>query len=109
MVLCTAKEALGTENCVLEDLFFPQALVLDEKSGYTVQTILTPEADAAACRVVSLSDEADADNPDAWSVHFSARLQPGTGDAAPPVDLEALRARCVEEMPASQFYSTFQI
>jgi myxalamid-type polyketide synthase MxaB len=109
MVLGAVHEAFATDSCVIEDLFFPQALVLNADSRYIVQTVLTPQADTQACRVVSLAGDVDQDDPDAWVVHFSGRLHTGSvGSELPPVeDISVLRARCGRELSGQDFYTIF--
>jgi acyl transferase domain-containing protein/NADPH:quinone reductase-like Zn-dependent oxidoreductase/acyl carrier protein len=108
MALCAAKATSTADGCVLSDLFFPQALVLDRKTGCAVQTILSIEDGRTVCRVASLRDEADERESDAWVVHFSANLQLGPPQDAPRVDREALLARCPHELEGRQFYSAFK-
>jgi acyl transferase domain-containing protein/acyl carrier protein len=110
MVLCAAKEVFGSEACVLEELFFPQALVLDGKRGYTLQTILAPDGDAITFRVVSLADDADEQDPAAWALHFSGRVRHSADVPAPLGSdmIEAWRASCSQECSASEFYATFK-
>ncbi len=112
MVLSAVHEAFRTEACVLEDLFFPQALVLDGQRGHTLQTILMPEGGGLAFRVVSLPEGEEEDDPDAWVLHFTGRFRPILADlgklAPEPVRIEALRERCREELPAADLYSSFK-
>jgi myxalamid-type polyketide synthase MxaB len=111
MVLCAAKEALSTDKYVLEDLFFPQALVLTDQSEFTLQTILIPDDNALGFRVVSLADDADETDPEAWTLHFSGRVRAFADDQYPtasPADIDALKESCPRELLASEFYSIFR-
>jgi len=112
MVLGAVQESYRPAACVLEELFFPQALVLDEESLATVQTILTPEGSGLAFRVVSLPEHGDPDDPAAWVLHFTGKVRPiatELGLTAPEtVDLQSLRERCDHELPAAEFYANFK-
>lgn len=79
MVLAGVASAFESEGCVLEDVVFQQALVLDSSAPRTVQLLLSPGADDShALRIVSRAGGEASDNGAAedWTVHVSGRVTP---------------------------------
>jgi myxalamid-type polyketide synthase MxaB len=110
LVLSAVFEAFATDACALEDLIFPQALVLQEESSRIVQTILAREADGMTFKVVSLDAAKDEQDPDEWTEHISGRLRvgPTDGDRGLPGDLDAIRGNCPNEVKGADFYAAFR-
>ncbi|MGH8056854.1 MAG: polyketide synthase dehydratase domain-containing protein [Candidatus Entotheonellia bacterium] len=103
MALGAAQESLAGGGCILEEIQFQQALFLpDNDAPSTVQLALYPADGAFAIR----SRPPQANQP--WILHTvgSLRRQP---DLDPPakVDLDAVRKRLGEEMPAEDCYGAF--
>ena len=74
--LSAVKEALGTESCVLEDLFFPQALVLPKDSFKTVQVVLNlEETTVYSFQIISLEEGRDENDPDSWKLHGTGKIR----------------------------------
>ena len=104
MVLSAAFETFRGDAFVLEDILFPQPLLLTDESQIDVQTILMPEANGATgFRVVSSAADGHSSE---WTVHLSGRLRP-SAIASQPEDLANIRARCTDEISARDFYAVF--
>ena len=102
-MLRAAAETVGPHACVIENLELREALIFPEDGERVVQTVLdSSEADGVwSARVFS---RAAADNdPAGWVLHASAQLRPSTPVDAAMTALDAARARCAQQPPAS-FY-----
>jgi acyl transferase domain-containing protein len=92
LVLSALEDAHGSPACTLENLAFPQALVLAEDEERTVQAIITSHGQGSSFEVKSLSD---ADGAEKWVLHATGGLR--IGQVAQPKRVpshEELRARC---------------
>ena len=109
MVLSATFEAFGNDAFALEDILFPQPLLLTEDTDYTVQTILMPEGEATSFRVLSSPAGEEGDSA-GWTTHLSGRLRTSAGDgsARGPNEIESIRARCPNEIAGVDFYTAFR-
>ncbi len=102
MVLQATRETFGETNYSIQDFSIQQALILPEEGFRTVQLLLTPEegTDRATFRVVSW-DETTKN----WNVHASGRVAPVDEIlSAASFNLQAVQARCTEEISSEEFY-----
>ena len=96
MALSGAELAFGTSSCQLEDVVFPEALVVPEKETCTVQLVFTQKSAAHTSagthfQLISF----DADGADAHpATHATGRVAACAASAPKPVSLETLRQRC---------------
>jgi len=109
MVLTAAKEALGADACVIETLFFPQALVLSDQQARTVQLMLKREEGRSyALRILSLDHRRNAHEDEAWNQHAAGVVRlAGTAPALKPpgkIDVERIKARCHRFVPGERFH-----
>ncbi len=101
MALAAAKEVVGEESFVLQDLAFEWMLVLAEGESRRVQVSLVEEQESSLIEVSS-RDEASGD----WVRHATARVQ-GIGEVTdegmePP---ERSRERCPTEVEGAAHYA----
>lgn len=109
MALAAAVDVFGEGGRVVTELAFQRALFLLWDGGATaVQVVFSPaEADASAFRIYSRSG-------DSWVLHVRGTVRPDRGPGAAsgggeaPVDLAALRGRCPEEVPGTEFYDRLE-
>jgi acyl transferase domain-containing protein/acyl carrier protein len=102
LVLSAIEDAHGSPACTLENLAFPQALVLAEDEERTVQAIITSHGQGSSFEVKSLSD---ADGAEKWVLHATGGLR--IGQVAQPkrvLSHEELRARCQTWRSGSELY-----
>lgn len=108
MALTVAAVALGADACRLENVEFPQALLLSADGERTVQMILAPRGDGTrAFRIVSRHESTGAP----WILHASGEMaaQRG-GEEAGVLDAgarAAIQQRCAEQLSGMEFYRGF--
>lgn len=98
---------------VLEEVYFPQALVLPDGARAAYQLALLPQEERGHYFIQAMStdeDEADADG-DLWTTHAAGKLRPATAEEAVPpelpVDVEAFQESCGSVIEGSGLYATF--
>lgn len=107
--LSAAKEALGKESCVLEDLFFPQALVIPENSSKTVQCLLIQEETTIySFQIISLKEGHDENEATSWKLHSTGKIRvnetESLGSPKKAIDIESVKARCQPSLSKEEFY-----
>lgn len=109
LLLSCGSEVFEQDGCAVENIGFPQAVVLPENGKRTVQVILRPAA--SENRGVEIVSCADPTNDTAeWIHHAEGALRPVAGGGSPMPDasaLAAIRDRCTEELSGESFYDTF--
>jgi acyl transferase domain-containing protein/non-ribosomal peptide synthetase component F/acyl carrier protein len=108
MAIAGASEAFGEEPCVLENMTLSKALYVPESGSRTVQLMLTPEdSGIAPFKIFSMEPNGDSKQA-SWTLHATGRLRVGQADnttfVPEDVSLEEVKARCPEEVSASEFY-----
>ncbi|HYO72994.1 MAG TPA: SDR family NAD(P)-dependent oxidoreductase [Archangium sp.] len=102
LLLSVIEDTYGTPACTLENLAFPQALVLAEDEERTLQVILSPQGQGHAFEVKSLGDDTGAET---WVLHASGGVRVGPAEQpAPWTSREELLARCQERMSGEDIY-----
>ncbi|WNG38298.1 SDR family NAD(P)-dependent oxidoreductase [Archangium violaceum] len=102
LVLSVIEDAYGSPACTLENLAFPQALVLADDEERTLQVILTPQEQGSAFEVKSLGDT---DGAETWVLHASGGVRVGqSAHPAPWASREELQARCQERRSGDELY-----
>jgi NAD(P)-dependent dehydrogenase (short-subunit alcohol dehydrogenase family)/acyl carrier protein len=102
LVLSAIEDTYGSPACTLENLAFPQALVLAEEEERSVQAIITPHEQGGSFEVRSL---ADLDGAGTWALHATGGLR--IGQVEQPKLLpsrEELRARCQTRSAGDEIY-----
>jgi acyl transferase domain-containing protein/acyl carrier protein len=121
MTLCAARDAFDAESVVLEDVIFPQALVLPEGSARTAQLVLSPGASGrTGFEILGLDEGQPEEAASSWTVHASGTLvHPGSQSESgeprdahaladpEPLRLDQLQARCDRPSSGSAFYERF--
>ncbi|MCB0082060.1 MAG: type I polyketide synthase, partial [Caldilineaceae bacterium] len=100
MVLSGAETLFDTSNFRLEDVVFPQALVLSKEGERTVQAILSPTEGGreAEFRVISFSDDDDV------LTHAVGRVQVQTESQAEVIPLDEIQAECRTAIDGTRIY-----
>ena len=111
MLVGTAS-GLRDEMYVIEDIYFPEALVLQDGSHSHYQLAMLPEERGGYfIQSMSMKDDNGDSSEDAWVTHAAAKLRKATeAESTPPVaqiDLEAFKSTCAHEIPGEDFYRTF--
>jgi NAD(P)-dependent dehydrogenase (short-subunit alcohol dehydrogenase family) len=109
LILTAAKEALGVDACVIENLFFPQALVLSDQQARTVQLILSrQDGSSYAFQILSLDSFRGAHGEDAWIQHAVGGVRiTGEVPALKPSrkgDVERIKERCHRFVSGERFH-----
>jgi acyl transferase domain-containing protein/D-arabinose 1-dehydrogenase-like Zn-dependent alcohol dehydrogenase/acyl carrier protein len=111
-MLAAGEKVFGEGGYVLEDVFFPQALVLPDGTRMNYQLALLPEEKGGyfAQAMSYLADDASAGS-DYWATHATGRLRKATDEeraaTAPRVRLEELKPLCNREVRGADFYDMF--
>ncbi|MDJ0754430.1 MAG: type I polyketide synthase [Ardenticatenaceae bacterium] len=103
MVLSGVKEAWGEEGCRIDEILFPQPLVLEEEGEAAVQLLLQPEQNGEyGVEIVSQGGEQ-------WRTHASCRVavEGRRGERSDKIDLAAVQARCSVNSDGFSFYDRF--
>jgi acyl transferase domain-containing protein/Zn-dependent alcohol dehydrogenase/acyl carrier protein len=102
MALAAANNTFGAGHYVVESVLIQEALVLPEHAARQVQVVLEKMTDGTAgFQLFSLRD-ADSDE---WVLHVSGKIRlVETAVSAAPVDINEIKARCVEPMSAADYY-----
>jgi len=107
-LLAAAELTFGQEACILEDVMFAQALIIPDGEARTIQLALTPDReDGASFKLISLED-ADASE---WKLHVTGKVYPRAAhsiNASENVSLEALQARCQQNMSSGDLYEALR-
>ncbi|MEE8525458.1 MAG: polyketide synthase dehydratase domain-containing protein, partial [Thermoanaerobaculia bacterium] len=108
MVLAAAETA-GAAPSVLEDVTFPEALILNGREPRTVQ-LKVPSSDSEDASF-QISSTASADAPaEHWTVHASGRVRPVAEEElseARPVSVEEIRGRCRPQPEGAESFYRF--
>ena len=100
---------LGDGEFVLEDVYFPQALVLEDGVTSHYQLALLPEdRDSYFIQAMSVDDDQSTTDEEQWVTHAAGKLRMVSGkEARPrvtPIDVEAFQGSCELEIPGRDFY-----
>ena len=100
LVTVAAREIHGTDELVVEDLELRRPIVVAADETASTVYRLDVYADDGSFIIVSNTRKPDAP----WVQHTKGRIRPSRHPAASRIDLEALRARLVHEVPVAGFY-----
>jgi NADPH:quinone reductase-like Zn-dependent oxidoreductase/NADP-dependent 3-hydroxy acid dehydrogenase YdfG len=110
MALTAANVSAPARRHRLEDVVIQRALALPEPDGREVQLLLEePREGSTSFRFVSAESGAGSTAKD-WAVHASGRIVVDTDPPSTLVadDLEAIRARCLDELKGDEHYARVQ-
>jgi len=111
-MLSAADKGLKGTPYVLEDIVFPQALVLEDGASCAYQLALLPgEQNDYFVQVMSFAGDGERSREDLWNTHASAKLRRATPEEAEPpptdIDFEALKATASHSIEGTTFYDGF--
>jgi malonyl CoA-acyl carrier protein transacylase len=108
LLLGANELTFGTSECLLEDIVFPQALVIPDDEERTVQLVITPAENglSAPFKLISL----EKDNSNAWTTHATGKItqSPITNYQLPITNFSEVWARCQEEISTKDIYQIYQ-
>ncbi len=101
MALSAAEVLFDVPNCLLEDVIFPQALVVPEEGMRTVQVILTltAEQQTAEFQVISFAED------DEVLTHATGRVRVQSKSRAKMLPLDQLRLDGLTQIDSTSFYT----
>jgi acyl transferase domain-containing protein/surfactin synthase thioesterase subunit/acyl carrier protein len=98
-VRAAAARHLGSEEVVLEDVVYREALVLPEEGSRTVHITFARDG------TFRLFSAARAESPD-WRLHLVGRVERTDAQAGAPVDPATVAGRCPRRVAPEDFYRT---
>lgn len=103
MMLAAAASVLGNTSLMVGNLILHEPLVIDN-DGRAVQTVVTAvDGAVASLRVFSTADSQTSDD---WTLHAEGVVRATAATAAATtVSLDAIRARCTEQVEGAAFYA----
>ncbi|MCB0207975.1 MAG: SDR family NAD(P)-dependent oxidoreductase, partial [Anaerolineae bacterium] len=104
MVLSAIELAFDESPCRLEDIVFPQALVLAEHEIRTVQLLIRLEAGTTTFQVISTEKNAHNDEP---VTHALGQIIIGQSDNPAPLVIQTVQKRCTKLLTHEAFYDAF--
>ena len=107
-VLSAMEELHGSPACTLENLLFPQALVLAEGEERPLQVILQEQESKGSFEVRTLGE---GEGSQGWVLHATGELRVGAGHGGPLEPLpsrEDFLARSTERRSGEDFYRTLK-
>ncbi len=107
MLLGAAGLSFGDQGCMLENIIFLQALIIQPAETRTVQVLLAPENESSQHTVKLISFVENSVENNAWIEHVNGMI---LTEAPPPepISLPVLQARCRQQMPGTAIYETMQ-
>ncbi len=106
LLLGASELTFKAKRCILEDVLFPQALILSKEEVSTIQLLITPENQLeASFKLISL----ETDNS-YWKVHATGRIKTANEKVVSnkvfvPVSIKEIQARCPHEMTSTEIYN----
>ncbi len=104
--LAAAQQTFGDGCHAIRDVSVQAAMFLPDEGARLVQVAVEPEAGGRS-EMESYSSPADADTPE-WQLHATATLlhesQLPDLVSTPPIDLDAVRRRAIDEKTREEFY-----
>ena len=112
IVLEAAREIFNGALCELQDIVFQKALCLKGREPQKLQLIITKEnQQEAVFKLISLPDPVEETNI-SWEEHVSGRITTSRrkeGEEENTIkELDAIRARCQEQLSIREYYRGFQ-
>jgi acyl transferase domain-containing protein/aryl carrier-like protein len=106
MALAGGRESLGDRSLVLRDLSLHSALRVPDTDTVTLQLLLAPgaEEESHTFRVFSRADATTDDEASTWRLHVAGEVSLVRDDPPPPLDLDAIRARCSTTLDVDGYY-----
>ena len=106
MALAAGGLGVMPGRCEIEDFLIREPLELHESSARTIQLVASPDGGKSVFEIFGRTE--DTGGSEVWTLHASGMLRPdsGTGsEIAGEEMLEAVRARCTEEVGDGDFYA----
>jgi acyl transferase domain-containing protein/acyl carrier protein len=106
LILGAVELDSGPGACVLEDVLFPEALVVPEERERLVQLVLKPEEKGnTSFELISSGSNGRGD----WATHVTGRVVPAPpSDSLPAVEQQQVQNRCPDGMTAAELYEQVQ-
>ena len=105
MLLEAVAESMGTQGCLLENLFFPEGLALEEEELRHLQLVLTAEGKGCSFKLISFEDGINPNSLDtSWLVHSVGQIVSSTNISAKTLEIEDIKSRCLETISSQELY-----
>ncbi|MBR8834203.1 MAG: SDR family NAD(P)-dependent oxidoreductase [Stigonema ocellatum SAG 48.90 = DSM 106950] len=109
MVLAAGVTVFKSDNLVLENVVFQQALILPEDELKTLQFILTPEETSSYSFQIFSRNTVEEGGESSWTQHASGKVRLGDKAWQPPmIDLANLQTQYTEEISIEAYYQKFR-
>jgi acyl transferase domain-containing protein/acyl-CoA synthetase (AMP-forming)/AMP-acid ligase II/NAD(P)-dependent dehydrogenase (short-subunit alcohol dehydrogenase family)/acyl carrier protein len=107
LLLGAAKLTFGSEQCLLENIVFPQALAIPEGDARTVQLVLSPQENSKSFQLISFNAAKDSEI-NQWLVHATGKISPSIKTTSQNIDIHQIQARCTQQITALEIYKNWQ-
>ena len=110
LLLGAIELTFKTQGCILENILFPQALILPEQGMFTIQLAIVPEEDESRATFKLISLETDGvPERSIWIVHATGRILAREQEIVSTHYLSSsyiqeVQARCQQEMTSTEIY-----
>ncbi|WP_226594860.1 polyketide synthase dehydratase domain-containing protein, partial [Microseira wollei] len=116
LLLGAAKLTFPSEACLLENIVFPQALVIPEDAVRPVQLVLSPQESGTSFQLISFeprnsfSNTADNDNTQVknWGVHAMGKIAHKMSHSLENISIPEIQARCPQQIAGAEIYQDLQ-
>ena len=111
LLLASASLTFSATEYQLEDILFPQALVIPEQGVRNVQVALTPQDNSYSFQVISF----DSSESNSWAVHATGKIYPTNverflGHASQTQQsletIEEIQSRCSQKIESTEIYQS---
>ncbi|BAZ49185.1 beta-ketoacyl synthase [Nostoc sp. NIES-4103] len=108
-LLGAAKLTFPTQACVLQNIVFPQALVIPEDTVRKVQLVLSPQDSGMSFQLISFDTTADSNTQVSdWLVHATGKISSSINTTLETISIPEIQARCPQQIAGVEFYQDSQ-
>ncbi|GET39921.1 beta-ketoacyl synthase [Microseira wollei NIES-4236] len=108
LLLGAAKLTFATEACLLENIVFPQSLVIPEDAVRPVQLVLSPQESGTSFQLISFDTATDSSTQvNQWLVHATGKISSSINSRLETISIPEIQARCPKQIAGGEFYQYF--
>ncbi|MEH1773539.1 type I polyketide synthase [Nostoc sp.] len=109
LLLGAAGLTFASESCLLENIVFPQALVIPEDKARTVQLVLSFEESSASFQLISFDTVPNGSTQvSQWLVHATGKISQGVKITPETIFLQQIQRRCTQQIAAVEISQSWQ-
>ena len=109
LILGAAKLTFPTEACVLENIVFPQPLVIPQQSVRQVQLVLSPEESGMSFQLLSFETTSDSNTQvNQWLIHGTGKISSSISSTLEIISIPEIQARCPKQIAGGEIYQNLQ-